>query len=126
MATKHDPFSKLHSRFAEQNSAKHERQKKKKQRLMRRLGLLAVVVAVIAVSFVTLHIQQRHMQAEKKAELVEAKQDYAAVQKKGDKLKEERDLLKDEDYVLEIARTNYFFSKKGELIFKIPDEKPSY
>ena len=41
-------------------------------------------------------------------------------------LQEEAERLKDEEYVLEIARTNYFFSKEGELIFKLPDEKPAY
>lgn len=126
MAADHNPISKLHTQFAEQNNAQVERQKRKKQRLMRRLVLLSVFVAILIVAFTTFHLKQRQLQAEKKAELVEMKKEYAAVQKKGKELKQERDLLKDEDYVLEIARTNYFFSKKGELIFKIPDEKPSY
>ncbi|WLV24767.1 septum formation initiator family protein [Aciduricibacillus chroicocephali] len=126
MAADHNPISKLHTQFAEQNNAQMERQKRKKQRLMRRLVLLSVFVAILIGTFTTFHLKQRHLQAEKRTELAEMKKEYAAVQKKGKELKQERDLLKDEDYVLEIARTNYFFSKKGELIFKIPDEKPSY
>ncbi len=54
-------------------------------------------------------------------------QDELATLKKDEKnMKEEITLLNDEEYVLEIARTNYFFSKEGELIFNIPQEKPSY
>jgi len=126
MAADKNTFAKLHAQFAERQSVEMERQKRKKQRLMRRLILFAAFVAILIVVFATHHVKERNMQAEKRAELIEMKKEYAAVQKQGKALKKERDQLKDEDYVLEIARTNYFFSKKGELIFKIPDEKPSY
>ena len=41
-------------------------------------------------------------------------------------LKEEVEKLSDIDYLLQIARKDYFFSKDGEIIFKLPDEEPSY
>lgn len=42
------------------------------------------------------------------------------------KLNKEIQLLGDIDYLLKIARKDYFFSEDGEIIFKLPDEDPSY
>ncbi|MGM8213033.1 FtsB family cell division protein [Virgibacillus sp. W0430] len=103
-----------------------ERQKKKKQRLIRRLALF-FIVAVLAISMLaTYHVKQRILHAEKKEQYEQLEEELAALKKEEKNLQEEIDLLNDEEYVLEIARTNYFFSKKGELIFKITNEDGSY
>jgi len=126
MAAENKTVARLHAEHLQKQNTHIDRQKRKKQRLVRRLILFSILVALLVIGFTGFHMKQRHLQAEKRTELAQMKKEYSSLQKKGKSLKEERDLLKDEDYVLEIARTNYFFSKKGELIFKIPDEDPSY
>lgn len=126
MAAEDKTVTKLNSVHVQKHDAHMDRQKRKKQRLIRRLVLFSIFVAVVFASFTVIHVKQRHVQAEKREQLVQMEKKYAALKKDGKNLQEEVKLLKDEDYVLEIARTNYFFSKKGELIFKIPDDDPDY
>ncbi|MDY0394857.1 septum formation initiator family protein [Virgibacillus halophilus] len=100
--------------------------KKKRQRLIRRLVLFIVVFMLVAGSLAAYHFKQRSIRAEKVDEYHELQQKYADLQKKEQNLKEEIKLLNDDDYILDIARTNYFFSKKGEVIFKNEQKDPSY
>lgn len=110
----------------QQYDAYIERQKKRKQRLIRRLVLFSIVALIVIGGMSSYHIKQRVLQTEKKEQYEQLEGNLASLKKKEGNMKEEIELLKDEDYVLEIARTNYFFSKKGELIFKVPEEDPAY
>jgi len=103
-----------------------ERQKRKKQRLIRRLVLFAIITLIISSCMIGYHLKQRAVYAEKLEEYEQLDEKLQSLLEEEKAIKEEIELLKKEDYVLDIARTNYFFSKEGELIFKIPDEDPSY
>lgn len=121
-----DKVSQLHTGYKEQHDAYLERQKRRRKRLMRRLVLFSAVALVVVGTMVTYHLKQRGLQAEKKQEYQETQEELTSLQNEEEQLSDEVDLLNDDEYVLEIARTNYFFSKEGELIFKMPDEEPSY
>ncbi|WP_430789367.1 FtsB family cell division protein [Virgibacillus flavescens] len=126
MNAKKKTVTRLSSDYMEKYDAHKGRQKRKKQRLMRRLVLFSIV-ALIAVGFmITYHVDQRALKAEKEEQYEQLQNKMANLEKKETDLQEEIQLLQNEEYVLEIARTNYFFSKEGELIFKLPDEEPSY
>ncbi|MGM8366134.1 FtsB family cell division protein [Virgibacillus sp. W0181] len=118
--------TKIESDYMKQYDHHKEREKRKKQRLIRRLVLFSIVAAVAFSMLATYHIKQRTLNAEKQNEYEQLEEELADLEKEEANLKEEINLLNDEEYVLEIARTNYFFSKKGELIFKMPDEEGSY
>ncbi|QHE54164.1 septum formation initiator family protein [Pontibacillus sp. HMF3514] len=103
-----------------------KRQQKKKKRLVRRLALFALVTFLLFGSLLSYHLKQRSLLADKQQEYQQLQEDMQQLNKKESDLKEEIQLLQDEEYVLQIARTNYFFSKEGEIIFKLPDNGPSY
>ncbi|WP_217588318.1 FtsB family cell division protein [Lentibacillus saliphilus] len=126
MSAKRTTVTKLESSYMKQYDAHVDRQKRKKQRLMRRLILFAVVLVIAIGSMTAYHMKQRSIHAEKQAEHERLTEQLDKMQHNEVELREEIQLLNNDEYVLEIARTNYFFSKKGELIFKLPDEDPSY
>ncbi|MFD2209307.1 septum formation initiator family protein [Virgibacillus halophilus] len=126
MSEEKKPVTRLESVYMKQYDAQMLRQKKKRQRLIRRLVLFIVVFMLVAGSLAAYHFKQRSIRAEKVDEYHELQQKYADLQKKEQNLKEEIKLLNDDDYILDIARTNYFFSKKGEVIFKNEQKDPSY
>ncbi|GGP11582.1 FtsB family cell division protein [Oceanobacillus neutriphilus] len=126
MEEKKKKVTKLQSKSVHQYDAYIERQNRKKQRLTRRLVLYALIVTVIIGSMSVYHFSQRSIKADKMEEYEQLEQQLADLKQEESDLNNEIELLKDEDYVLEIARTNYFFSNEGELIFKLPDEDPSY
>ncbi|MBP2078520.1 FtsB family cell division protein [Oceanobacillus polygoni] len=126
MSTKKKTVTRLDSNYMQQYDAYIERQKRKKQRLIRRLVLFSIVAAIVIGGLSSYHIKQRVLQAEKLEQYEQLQDELEALKVEEANLTEEIELLNDEEYVLDIARTNYFFSKKGELIFKIPNEDPSY
>lgn len=119
-------IARIESTYMKQYDAYVERQNKKKKRLYRRLVLFAVLVVIMLGSLTVYHVQQRNLHAEKQEQYERLQEQMAVLKKEEKELREEANLLEDEEYVLEIARTNYFLSKEGELIFKLPEEKPSY
>ncbi|WP_164215586.1 septum formation initiator family protein [Virgibacillus sp. YIM 98842] len=126
MSERKKTVTKLDSNYMKQYDAHVERQKRKKQRLVRRLVLFSIIAVITIGSMASYHMKQRALHTEKEEQYEQLQEELAVLQKEEDNMKEEINLLKNEDYVLEIARTNYFFSKEGELIFKLPEEDPSY
>lgn len=126
MSMKRKTVTRLDSHYMQQYEAYIERQQRRKQRLIRRLVLFSAI-ALLAIGFMTTyHVKQHTLQAEKQEEYKDLDKQLTTLQTEEENLEEEIELLNDEEYILEIARTNYFFSKDGELIFKILDESPSY
>ncbi|MBY7141637.1 septum formation initiator family protein [Virgibacillus sp. NKC19-3] len=126
MSKREKTVTRLNSQYMQQYDAHMERQKRKKQRLIRRLVLFSIIAAIVIGSMTVYHIQQRAIHAEKVEEYEQLEEEYASLKDKEKSYKEEIELLQDEEYVLDVARTNYFFSKEGELIFNLPEDEPSY
>ncbi|MDC3414857.1 septum formation initiator family protein [Aquibacillus sp. 3ASR75-11] len=126
MSAKKRSVAKLESNYMRQYDAHVVRHKRKKKRLYRRLLLFTVIVLVTFISITTYQLKQRSLYESKKEQYEQLQKEMTSLKEEEKDFKEEIELLQDEEYVLEIARTNYFFSKEGELIFKLPDEDPSY
>ncbi|MDY0410011.1 septum formation initiator family protein [Virgibacillus soli] len=126
MSDKRKMVTRLDSHYMKQYDAYMERQRKKRQRLIRRLVFFAVVV-MLAVSTVTVyHLKQRDLRQVKSEQFEKLQDELVNLQNQEKELQEEIELLNDEEYILDIARTHYFFSKKGEVIFKSNEEDSSY
>lgn len=123
---KQKSVAKIDSGYVQQYDAYIKRQQKKKKRLVRRLALFALLTLLLFGSLLSYHVKQRSLLAEKQEEYQQLQEEMEHLNTEESDLKEEIQLLQDEEYVLQIARTNYFFSKEGEIIFKLPDNGPSY
>lgn len=126
MSIEKKTVTRLDSDYMEQYDVYIDRQKRKRQRLLRRLVLLSFVALVTIGSLTAYHIKQRILHADKIEQYEQLEDQLVFLEKEEENHQEEINLLNDEQYILEIARTNYFFSKEGELIFKVHDEEPSY
>ncbi|HIV75635.1 MAG TPA: septum formation initiator family protein [Candidatus Pseudogracilibacillus intestinigallinarum] len=115
-------IAKIKSNYVEQYEKQIKREQRKKRRLMKRLVLSAIVMVVISGSLFWYHMTQRATYADKLNEHEQLMEEKEALLHEKEKLVEEVNLLKDDDYILEIARTNYFLSKEGELIFQLEDD----
>ncbi|WP_112179150.1 MULTISPECIES: septum formation initiator family protein [Paraliobacillus] len=126
MGRRERKVAKINSRYMEQYDAHVQRQRKKKSRLRRRLTLFAIIVGVTFASVLTYHISQRVVYAQKQEQLETLEEQATALTNTEKDLEEEIKLLEDEEYVLQIAKTNYFFTEEGEIVFKLPQEDPAY
>src|SRR5699024_11543147 len=82
--------------------------------IFRRLVLFSLIVMIVIGSMATYHIKQRSLYAEKAEQYEQLEEQMTALKKQENQLKEEIKLLNNDEYILDIARTNYFFSKEGE------------
>ena len=121
-----ESVARMDSTYMKHYDAYVDRHQRKKKRLVRRLVMFALLVSIVAGSMVFYQVKQQSLYADKQEHYDELQQEMTALKKEEKSLEQEIELLNDEEYVLQIARTNYFFSKEGEIIFKMPNEDPSY
>lgn len=126
MGQREKSVTRLNSSYMKKYDAYVERQHRKRKRLIRRLVLFSMIVVIAFGSMAAYHVKQRQLHASKTEEFEQLEEELASLKQKENYLNEEIELLKNDEYILDIARTNYFFSKEGELIFKIPNQDPSY
>ncbi|MCP8618183.1 FtsB family cell division protein [Salirhabdus salicampi] len=126
MESQQKRVTKINSSYVKEHHAYKERQLKKKKRLFRRLTFFAIILIAVFWSLTSYHMKQRALYEEKKEIYENLQAEMDKLQSEEKKLTEEIELLKDTDYVLQIARKDYFLSKEGEIIFKVPDEETSY
>lgn len=103
-----------------------ERQRRKKDRLRRRLIVFSALALITFVSLFSYHMNQRTLYAKKQVEYHALQQRKQELNNEETSLEEEIKLLEDESYVLRIAKTNYFFTEEGEIVFKLIEEQPAY
>lgn len=114
-------IASLDTPYAKEQYRKFQKQHRQLVFKRRRLAaLFAVAAFVFIVMGVQIFNEQRHL-----SELNEIKVKTVAESAKVDNrvadLKSDVKLLKDDNYVAKLARSRYYYSKDGELIFVLPD-----
>jgi len=116
----------IRSEYMEQYERQQKRNQRRKKSLIQRLVIAGVLMLATVAYMVHYHLEQRSVYSEKLKEYEALQSEMSELKKTEEELKEEIKLLNDEDYILEIARTNYFLTKEGELIFLLDDADSSY
>ena len=93
---------------------------KKKRRMGNIYGIVFIVISAFLIY--TLIAKVQHIQAEQSTyqKLVVQKKE---LKKEKEKLAKEVDSLNDSDYVVRYARSHYIFSKNGEEVIILPENK---
>lgn len=93
---------------------------KKKTKRMFVFGILSIIV-ILGVSISIVKIINQIIDKYREADALEEK--MADLTEKEEELNNEINKLQDKDYLARYAREKYFYSKDGELIIRIPNEK---
>ncbi|MGG3573640.1 septum formation initiator family protein [Bacillus gobiensis] len=115
-------ITQLQNDYKEQMELKQQHYKRRRRGLYRRLtafGILVLLAAVLIASSIYSQSSALNANEAKKEKLAKELKEIKG--KKAD-LKEEIINLHDEDYVLDLARKDYYLSKDNETIFKIDEE----
>lgn len=96
---------------------------KRKKGLIKRLTVFSFLVIAGVYMVVSTLSSQTTVIEDKRKEKMALDQKLADVKDKKQELKSEVHKLNDVDYIGEIARKEYFFSKPGEIIFKLPSNE---
>ncbi|WP_017187584.1 FtsB family cell division protein [Alkalibacillus haloalkaliphilus] len=126
--TKTNNVKKINSAYVKQQEQHLERKQREKKLLIRRLVAFGVLFSIIVGTLLLYFFQQQTIHSEKESEYEQLQSELQAQLEEKEELEREVELLNDVDYLLQIARKDYFFSKEGEIIFTLPEEEeePSY
>jgi len=116
-------IASMDNAYIKQQSAKEKIMVKRRKLLFRRLALFTVVAVLISSVMISTLVSRKAQLAAKKEQKVKLEQKVKEIDKQQTMLKSEIAKLKDDDYIAKLARSEYFLSKKGEIIFNLPDSK---
>ncbi|WP_100400551.1 FtsB family cell division protein [Bacillus sp. FJAT-44742] len=129
MADQKKKITRLKTQYASEKNREQERikavEEKRRRGLSRRLTALAAVgILFTIIASVTL-ISQWSMLEAKKEERNSLEIEIKELQAEEIELKQEIENYNDIDYIAEIARRDYYLTKPGETLFKVPAQQQS-
>ncbi|MDV2686765.1 septum formation initiator family protein [Alkalihalophilus sp. As8PL] len=111
----------MDSKYIEKREQELEFQAKKRRGLIRRLSVLGIIGFILAgIASVTFYAQASSIN-EKQEEKLALEQELELLKAEESRLEQEIINYNDLDYIAEIARRDYYLSKPGETLFKLPD-----
>ncbi|WP_208560553.1 FtsB family cell division protein [Marinilactibacillus kalidii] len=115
--------TKLDNQYIEEKTLENIRNKKRKKMIKRRTTFI-LVVGLIFVSLLVAPLVRNYSQLqESKVDLAAAKETLAAQEMDQEELNYYINLLENEEYVLKLARSEYYLTKDDEIVFSFPEDK---
>jgi cell division protein DivIC len=115
--------SKIQTTYVKQQEYAEIASARKKKLLARRLTIFLVLASVLSYLMISSNISQAAKLDAKNAQMKDLNHQITELKAQQNILNENIIKLNDDEYIGKLARKEYFFSKKGEIIFNIPDEK---
>ncbi|MBC1622533.1 septum formation initiator family protein [Listeria welshimeri] len=114
--------ARIENRYIKDTATLKKTRNRRRIALFRRLAFMAIIFVVVGGLLTITYTKQVLSLNEKKEKQVQ-------VDKKMDAMKDEEEALNDQikklhndDYIAKLARSEYYLSKDGEIIFNIPEE----
>ncbi|MGE6261264.1 FtsB family cell division protein [Heyndrickxia sporothermodurans] len=116
-------ITSMENMYTKQQQVKERASARKRKLLFRRLSLFAVLTITISSVLISTFISRNNLLEEKKQEKVKLEKKLAKLDKQQSLLRNEVIKLNDDEYIAKLARSEYFLSDDGEIIFNIPEPK---
>jgi cell division protein DivIC len=115
--------SKIQTTYVKQQEYAEIASARKKKLLARRLTMFLVFASILTYLMISSNISQTTKLNAKLAQKKELNKQLTELKMQQDLLNENIIKLNDDDYIAKLARKEYFFSEKNEIIFNIPEVK---
>lgn len=116
-------IKKLDNEFTQSQNKKKKTVSKTRQVVRKRLTLFGGILVIIVIVMLIMLFMQKNRNEELAKERKEKALTYEQLQDKEIELKEQIKRLNDKEYIEKLARSEYFLSNDGEIIFKLPEDK---
>lgn len=112
----------MDNHYIQQKEMEMELTARRRRGLFRRLSVLAIIaVALTCLGFVTILSQVSTLE-EKNQEKLALEEELESLGKEEKQLHEDIKNYNDTDYIAEIARRDYYLTRPGETLFKLPSK----
>jgi cell division protein DivIC len=115
--------AKIQTTYVQQQEYAEIASARKMKLLIRRLSIFLVLASILSYLMISSNISQTTKLDAKISQKRQLDNQLTELKKQQDVLKETIIKLNDDDYIAKLARKEYFFSDKNEIIFNIPEEK---
>lgn len=114
--------ARIENRYIKDTATMKKTRSRRRIALFRRLAFMAIIFAVVGGLLTITYTKQVLTLKEKKEKQVQVDKKMVAMKDEQDSLNEQIKKLHNDDYIAKLARSEYYLSKDGEIIFNIPEE----
>ncbi|EHC2217148.1 septum formation initiator family protein [Listeria monocytogenes] len=114
--------ARIENRYIKDTATMKKTRSRRRIALFRRLAFMAIIFAVVGGLLTVTYTKQVLTLKEKKEKQVQVDKKMVAMKDEQDSLNEQIKKLHNDDYIAKLARSEYYLSKDGEIIFNIPEE----
>ncbi|MBC2330333.1 septum formation initiator family protein [Listeria swaminathanii] len=114
--------ARIENRYIKDTATMKKTRNRRRVALFRRLALMAVIFAVVGGLLTITYTKQVLTLKEKKAKQVQVDKKMVAMKDEEESLNDQIKKLHNDEYIAKLARSEYYLSKDGEIIFNIPEE----
>ncbi|EAE2786760.1 septum formation initiator family protein [Listeria monocytogenes] len=114
--------ARIENRYINDTATMKKTRSRRRIALFRRLAFMAIIFAVVGGLLTITYTKQVLTLKEKKEKQVQVDKKMVAMKDEQDSLNEQIKKLHNDDYIAKLARSEYYLSKDGEIIFNIPEE----
>ncbi|MCV42575.1 septum formation initiator family protein [Listeria monocytogenes] len=114
--------ARIENRYIKDTATMKKTRSRRRIALFRRLAFMAIIFVVVGGLLTITYTKQALTLKEKKAKQVQVDKKMVALKDEEEALNEQIKKLHNDDYIAKLARSEYYLSKDGEIIFNIPEE----
>lgn len=122
-AVREKNVAKIQTTYVKQQEFAEIASARKRKLLLRRLSLFLAFAVFVSYIIISSILSQKATLNAKTTQKKQAEKQLAELKQQQDILKEDIVKLNDDNYIAKLARKDYFFSDKNEIIFNIPEKK---
>ncbi|AHI54801.1 FtsB family cell division protein [Listeria ivanovii] len=114
--------ARIENRYIKDTATMKKTRNRRRIALFRRLAFMAIIFAVVGGLLTITYTQQVLSLKDKKEKQVEVDKKMVAMKDEEQALNDQIKKLHNDEYIAKLARSEYYLSKDGEIIFNIPEE----
>ncbi|MBC1516193.1 FtsB family cell division protein [Listeria immobilis] len=114
--------ARIENRYIKDTAAMKKTRNRRRIAMFRRLAFMAIIFAVVGGLLTVTYTQQVLSLKDKKEQQVKVDKKMVAMKDEEQELNDQIKKLHNDEYIAKLARSEYYLSKNGEIIFNIPEE----
>ncbi|MFC0491065.1 Septum formation initiator [Listeria grayi] len=123
MTNRNKKVADLDNRYTKKENANKKIRSLRRTALFRRLLVMGIAFFIVGGALVYTYTKQTLMLKDKQEQKVKVDRKLASLQDKENLLNDQILKLHDDNYIAKLARSEYYLSKNGEIVFKIDGDK---
>lgn len=114
--------ARIENRYIKDTATLKKTRNRRRIALFRRLAFMAIIFVVVGGLLTITYTKQVLSLNEKKEKQVQVDKKMVTMKDEEEALNDQIKKLHNDDYIAKLARSEYYLSKDGEIIFNIPEE----